>query len=309
MRRQYSCSIVLGGANSLRKEGLARILNSENFQVFASIADVDLPGSLPGKENVGGASAYPALYLIVHSGDNFGPAIEQIECFKRRHADARIAVVADHYCLNDLTAAFRAGATGYFIDVMNCDTFIKSIELVMMGGTVFPTDFLTSALDVEKRDADDASARVDDSPAIANADSRLAQQLSPREISILQCLIEGDSNKCIARKINIAEATVKVHIKAILRKIRVQNRTQAAIWGLNHRPTAWPSNRTAQSAADATERLLPPKRELPKIARTGRPAPLGAIDQAANYFEVPLANGHTRKDFGSKAEGALRLRK
>jgi two-component system nitrate/nitrite response regulator NarL len=47
-------------------------------------------------------------------------------------------------------------------------------------------------------------------------------------------LIEGNSNKSIARKIDIAEATVKVHVKAILRKIRVQNRTQAAIWGMNN---------------------------------------------------------------------------
>ncbi|XSC41943.1 response regulator transcription factor [Bradyrhizobium sp. RDT10] len=70
-------------------------------------------------------------------------------------------------------------------------------------------------------------------------------RLSPRERSIMRCLIEGDSNKCIARKIEIAEATVKVHIKAILRKIHVQNRTQAAIWGSitrswQRRPTpAW----------------------------------------------------------------------
>ncbi|MCC8961172.1 response regulator transcription factor [Bradyrhizobium sp. Pear76] len=306
MRRQYSFSVVLGGENSLRKEGLARILNSENFQVLASMADAD---GLPGKANVEGASVCPALFLIVHSGDDFGPTIEQIECFKRCHADGRIAVVADHYRLSELTAAIRAGATGYFIDVMNCDAFIKSIELVMMGGTVFPTDFLTSALDVERRDADGAPALVDESRGAADGESRLAQQLSPREISILQCLIEGDSNKCIARKINIAEATVKVHIKAILRKIRVQNRTQAAIWGLNHRPTAWPSNGTAYPAASATERPLPLKRELPKMARTGRPAPLGAIDHAVNYFEVPLTNGHARKDIGSKAEGAIRLRK
>ncbi|MGY3483077.1 DNA-binding NarL/FixJ family response regulator [Bradyrhizobium sp. USDA 4011] len=306
MRRQYSFSIVLGGENSLRKEGLARILNSENFQVFASISDAD---GLPGKANVEGASVCPALFLIVHSGDDFGPTLEQIECFKRRHADGRIAVVADHYRQSELTAAIRAGATGYFIDVMNCDTFIKSIELVMMGGTVFPTDFLTSALDIEKRDADGVPPRLDDGHGMANADNRLAQQLSPREISILQCLIEGDSNKCIARKIDIAEATVKVHIKAILRKIRVQNRTQAAIWGLNHRPTARPSSGTAYPTADATERLLPPKRELPKIARTGRPAPLGSIDHAVNYFEVPLTNGHPRKDIGSKADGAIRLRK
>ena len=52
----------------------------------------------------------------------------------------------------------------------------------------------------------------------------IAPQLSPRKKSILRCLVEGDSNKSIARKIDIAEATVKVHVKAILRKIRVQNR-------------------------------------------------------------------------------------
>ena len=50
----------------------------------------------------------------------------------------------------------------------------------------------------------------------------------------MRCIIEGESNKCIARKINVTEATVKVHVKAILRKIRVQNRTQAAVWGMNN---------------------------------------------------------------------------
>jgi two-component system nitrate/nitrite response regulator NarL len=47
-------------------------------------------------------------------------------------------------------------------------------------------------------------------------------------------LINGESNKTIARKIEIAEATVKVHVRTILRKIRVHNRTQAAVWALNN---------------------------------------------------------------------------
>jgi len=51
---------------------------------------------------------------------------------------------------------------------------------------------------------------------------------------ILRCIIEGDSNKCIAHKIDIAESTVKVHVRTIFRKIRVQNRTQAAVWGINN---------------------------------------------------------------------------
>lgn len=58
--------------------------------------------------------------------------------------------------------------------------------------------------------------------------------LSPRQLTILRHLIAGDSNKSIARKVSLSEATVKVHVKTILRKIRVHNRTQAAIWALNH---------------------------------------------------------------------------
>nr|WP_256439492.1 LuxR C-terminal-related transcriptional regulator [Microvirga sp. HBU67558] len=56
------------------------------------------------------------------------------------------------------------------------------------------------------------------------------QKLSPRETVILQSLMGGDPNKVIARKLEITEATIKVHVKAILRKIGVANRTQAAMW-------------------------------------------------------------------------------
>jgi two-component system, NarL family, nitrate/nitrite response regulator NarL len=59
-------------------------------------------------------------------------------------------------------------------------------------------------------------------------------RLSARQQSILRCLIRGDSNRMIAHDMNIAEATVKVHVKTILRKIRVHNRTQAAIWAINN---------------------------------------------------------------------------
>jgi two-component system nitrate/nitrite response regulator NarL len=89
----------------------------------------------------------------------------------------------------------------------------------------------------------DDHALVPDTETVAGImlepDSSQVPQLSAREECILRCLTEGHSNKTIARKINIAEATVKVHIKAILRKIRVHNRTQAAIWAIGHgSPTA-----------------------------------------------------------------------
>jgi two-component system nitrate/nitrite response regulator NarL len=58
--------------------------------------------------------------------------------------------------------------------------------------------------------------------------------LSEREEQILKALVRGHSNKMIARMYSVTEATVKVHMKSILRKIRVANRTQAAIWAIKN---------------------------------------------------------------------------
>ena len=84
---------------------------------------------------------------------------------------------------------------------------------------------------------------------------------------ILRCIIEGDSNKCIARKIDVTEATVKVHVKAILRKIRVQNRTQAAVWGINNGYTR-PESANDVSQILATD-LLNPFEQSPKSENRG----------------------------------------
>lgn len=64
--------------------------------------------------------------------------------------------------------------------------------------------------------------------------TELHRLLSMREIEILFCLAKGQTNKLIARRLNISEATVKVHVKTMLRKLSLANRTQAAIWALQH---------------------------------------------------------------------------
>jgi two-component system nitrate/nitrite response regulator NarL len=167
-----------------------------------------------------------------------------------------VTIVADHYRPGELVSAFRAGANAYFVN-MTCAAFIKSLELVMMGETIFPRAFLSFVLDPEGKSHCDAAPSNEDDKAIFFApEDALTPQLSSREKSILRCLIKGDSNKCIARKMAIAEATVKVHVKAILRKIRVQNRTQAAIWGANNRSLARTAN---NSFAPATASKLLPK--------------------------------------------------
>lgn len=309
MSRRQSFATVLIGKCILLREGLARILRSANFRIVASASCAD--DLLLSK-----LQPQPPLFLIVHTGDDFDAAVEQIELFRDQYPGGRIAIVADRYRLDELVSAFRAGANGYFIDVMTCDVFIKSIELVMMGETVFPPAFLSFVLDPEGDHRDEAGPDEDtDRANVVTADDRIAPQLSPREKSILRCLIQGDSNKCIARKIDIAEATVKVHIKAILRKIRVHNRTQAAIWGMNNGPLArLANNKSPHLISDVNKRLPNPLREIPEIKRgeTAVPltaVPLGVISHEANHVEVPCADHIIRKGINLKTEGMIRLRK
>jgi len=247
MKRRRDFTIILVGERGLLREGIERILRSASFRIMASAAPVDdLMASRIQSDQL--------LFLIVHTGDDFYAAVEQVKFLRNQHPKAQTAIVVTRYRLDELVAAFRAGVNGYFVDVTSCEVFAKSEELVMMGETVFPPAFLSFAL-VDDNPASNRGSSGSRSGAVLTTDS-IDPRLSPREKSILRCLIEGDSNKCIARKIEIAEATVKVHIKAILRKIHVQNRTQAAIWGVNHTFLAQsPDISLAPSSAGASGEL------------------------------------------------------
>jgi two-component system, NarL family, nitrate/nitrite response regulator NarL len=97
--------------------------------------------------------------------------------------------------------------------------FVRSLHLIGSGERVFPRDL--------------AAGRRSQPTMLGTQPRSDGAGLSPREKEILSRLVAGDSNKVIARHLDIAEATVKVHLKSVLRKIGVENRTQAAIWALS----------------------------------------------------------------------------
>ena len=231
-----SFATVLVGSCALFREGLARILSAAEFRIASATSHVQdvAPGSLPQDQ---------PILLIIDVGTDQAATIKDIRLFKGQFPTARVALVANHDQLSDsnIVAAFRAGADAYFLKP-SCDTFIKSLELVILGETILPFEVLSYILHhyTEVQTFPEIAAPLaangaePSHAASAEADSKYAPRLSVREKCILRCLIEGDSNKAIARKNDIAEATVKVHVKAILRKIRVSNRTQAAIWAMNN---------------------------------------------------------------------------
>lgn len=306
MRRRQSFATILVGKSILLREGLARILRSANFRILASVSSADdlLPSKFPPRQ---------PLLLIVHTSGDFDAALEQIDLFKERHPDGRVVIVADHYRLGEFLSAFRAGANGYFVDVMKCDVFVKSLELVMMGETIFPPASLSYVLGTEDAHRSEAasvatSAEENSHTIIVAAEDTLAPRLSPREKIILRCLIEGDSNKCIARKIEIAEATVKVHVKAILRKIRVQNRTQAAIWAMNNGAlTQSTNNGSLLSTGDLSKQLPKSVMEISEVRQIDAPTPQDETNHEADSGNVTCIDRLIRKSINQTAREAGRL--
>jgi two-component system nitrate/nitrite response regulator NarL len=242
-----SFGTVLIGHNTLLREGLAHILDATDFGILTSMSDADSSAlsSIPEDR---------PLLLIIEVSSAFDATLSQIKSFKARYPAARVAMLAHQlHRLPEMVSAFRAGANAYFVNVATCEVFIKSLELIMLGETILPSAILpllcgddgkpdngNGHLGEENDDrcADENGVtshdRVDDDDDTESVAGAHAPRFSSRQKLILHCLIGGDSNKTIARKIHITEATVKVHLKAILRKIRVHNRTQAAIWAMNN---------------------------------------------------------------------------
>ncbi|WP_213255654.1 response regulator transcription factor [Bradyrhizobium sp. sBnM-33] len=242
---------VLVGQNALLREGLARILSPAGFRILASASSVDylIPNSLPQQQ---------PILLIIDVGDDFDIAFAQMKSFKQRYPAGRVAMLAHQRQLRTMMSAFRLGANAYLAKAATCDTFIKTLELVMLGVTFLPPEILSfichqqdrsraashsghaahhiNAPDDKDGDAGSMIGTKGETNELVPRDMASLTPLSTPQQSILRCLMQGDSNKSIARKLAISEATAKVHVKSILRKIRVHNRTQAAIWAISAAP-------------------------------------------------------------------------
>jgi two-component system nitrate/nitrite response regulator NarL len=205
-----SCTVLIE-ANRLFREGLKHLLNGTRFEVGLEFNTVETALA------AGEAGAIPELVI---SGQ---PVKDEADLRAIREAfpTARIVVLADDLSVDVLRTAMGGGADGFLIKNVSPEALIQSLQLIMLGEKVFPTNLASMLLGMN-----------------AISPQHSIRSLSPREQEILQALVTGASNKTIAIRLGITEATVKVHLKTLLRKIDVNNRTQAAIWAMNNGFTA-----------------------------------------------------------------------
>lgn len=208
-------SVTVIGSRTLFRAGLVDLLRAIGFSPIEEADDNDQL-----KLSVGATPPDDMLVIsLIRSVEDVTSAVGGIKSWMQA---AKIVCLVPAFDLDVMRRCFAAGASGYLLESISRDALRESLRLVDAGEKVFPSE-LAAQFPVLTSRAERADAS---SPASSEAD------LSCREVEILQCLASGLSNKAIAKNLRIAEATVKVHVKRILRKAHALNRTQAALWGI-----------------------------------------------------------------------------
>jgi two-component system, NarL family, nitrate/nitrite response regulator NarL len=205
-------SIYLVGGSKLFRHGVRSYLNGDGFVVTGEFDDHVTAGTAMDNGDA------PDLVLYAKPGQDADPA-EAVEALRDDMPDTPVLVMAEALDTVEFSASLNAGVSGYLLSDISRDALVHSIRLILVGEKVFATELAKVWLSggLEKK---------------LHCAKKLDHKLTGRESEILECLLGGESNKIIARRLEITESTVKIHMKSLLRKINVQNRTQAAIWAM-----------------------------------------------------------------------------
>jgi len=130
----------------------------------------------------------------------------------------------------DLTAALRGGAAGYLLKTMDGPDLAAALRRAHEGESVVSPEMMSKLVSALRASALPAPAPQVAALAETGVAPDVEAGLSPREGEILREIVQGASNKEIARRLGIAETTVKIHVQHILRKLGLSSRVQVAVW-------------------------------------------------------------------------------
>ncbi len=170
----------------------------------------------------------PDLILL----DNHLPGVRGVDAiagFKEVAPDVKILMLTVSENEQDLSAALRAGADGYLLKTINSEDLSESILKVLEGKSVVSPEMTTKLVAAFRGRVDTPEAGLSPQGSMASQADGL-EMLSAREREILTRIARGASNKAIARELDIAETTVKIHVQHILRKLNLSSRVQAAVY-------------------------------------------------------------------------------
>lgn len=210
-----SIKVILIDNEEVFREGLAKLLKDQphiEIVYHCGGSKEAIEKSLETKPDV----------ILMSSQISDGDALEAVKKMRERSPEVKVAMITRPGAGPNPLHFLKAGARACLAKSISASDLVKSIELISSGriivGHTFAEEFLAEIASAEE--ADDAEA------------TETKSRLSEREIEIARLIAEGSTNKQIAKKLFIAESTVKVHVKNVLKKLELRNRQQLAAYAV-----------------------------------------------------------------------------
>lgn len=196
-------NILIADDHALFREGLCHVLQKLDEQVnILEAADYDSAMQL--------VSETPDLDLALLDLNMPGKnSFMGLDTFFREFPTIPVVVLSASNQRSDIQRSLNAGAMGYIPKESTSSVMLNALKLILAGGIYIPPTI-----------AQQSAQKQDDSNV---------PDLTPRQVDVLRMMMQGHSNKVIAADLNIAEATIKMHVTAIFKALGVGNRTQAAM--------------------------------------------------------------------------------
>lgn len=207
--------VLLVDDHTLFRSGVRALLQRhEGFEVVGEAAD-SLEGVRRARE------LNPDVVLL----DLHMPGIsgkDAVRLFLEEVPGIHVIMLTVSEAADDLVDSLRAGASGYLLKNIETEVLLDSIRRAVSGDSVVSAEMTTKLV---------KGLRASTAPGGADEEK---ESLSPREREILGYVAKGASNKEIARTLDLAESTVKIHVQHILRKLNLSSRVQAAVYAIEH---------------------------------------------------------------------------
>ena len=214
MTTEEAATILLIDDHPMLRNGVKQLISMDpRLQVIAEASN--------GEQGVELAELHDPDLILLDLNMPGMNGLATLDRLRQIALSGRVVVFSVSNHEDDVVSALKRGADGYLLKDMEPEELLKALHQAAAGQMVL-SEALTPVL---------AASLRENRPAV----ERDIQQLTPRERDILKLIAQGLPNKLIARKLMITESTVKVHVKHLLKKMKLKSRVEAAVWVLGNK--------------------------------------------------------------------------
>lgn len=211
--------VLLADDHALFRAGLTSLLSAWGVQVIGQAAN--------GNEAIARArELHPDLVLMDINMPGLN-GLEATRAIKAEFSDIKVIILTVSDDQEDLFEAIKSGAEGYLLKNLREEEFADLVNRIARGEPVMSSGLAKKLLQ------EFARLKQQEKP-VFEAETEIEADLSVREQEVLELVARGDTNKEVAATLYISENTVNFHMKNILSKLHLKNRTQVAAWALRH---------------------------------------------------------------------------